>query len=167
MWKTDYFTRLHNSINSSTRDHVIFYTRKRSRGKKPKRMEYPTIYLRGRGADEFDAILQSSFFRIPFVADSSRLSEYFPMIPPNKSLSCMVVTTLMKVHTHTLKPHTPLLLVPAVPLVLVLRNFTQILIDCAAVFVFTQKLTLHQRSTLRTNLRFYVLWLWLCRSKIL
>lgn len=89
------------------------------REKRPECMEISTIHSRGHGGDEFGAILQSSFFRIPFVADSSRQSEYFPMMPPNKSLSCMLVMMLllllMEVCTHT---HAPLLLVPAASLVL-------------------------------------------------
>lgn len=60
------------------------------------------LYLRGRGADEFDAILQSSLFWIPFAVVSSTQSEYFPIIPPNKSLSCMMMTMmLMKLNTLT------------------------------------------------------------------
>lgn len=63
--------------------------------------DYTILHLRGRGgADEFDAILQSSFFWIPFAPFSSMQSEYFPTMPPNKSLSCMV---LMRFHSKTQK----------------------------------------------------------------
>lgn len=56
------------------------------------------LYLHGRGADEFDAILHSSFFEIPFAPCSSMQSEYLPTIPLNKSVSCMM---LMRLHAHT------------------------------------------------------------------
>lgn len=63
--------------------------------------DYTILHLRGRGgADEFDTILQSSFFWIPFAPFSSMQSEYFPTMPPNKSLSCMV---LMRFHSKTQK----------------------------------------------------------------
>lgn len=95
-------------IPHSSRDHEIIYTwMEHTRNAEQERtkwneaeekvecMQIPIIHLRGRGADAFDVILQSSFFRIPFVADSSRRSEYFPMIPPNKSLSCIMMLILI------------------------------------------------------------------------